>query len=71
MAFSKNIKKVAILVGNCPGFVVNRMNAQYFAEMMNLIVEGATIDQCDNVSLNWGFRMGPVKVADLSGLDLS
>lgn len=71
MQFGKKIKKVATLVGNCHGFVGNRMIAFYSEEASKLIVEGALPHQIDKVAYEFGMPMGPLQMADLVGLDLS
>ncbi|XP_072038829.1 peroxisomal bifunctional enzyme-like [Amphiura filiformis] len=70
MDLSKRIGKVGVLVGNCYGFVGNRMLHMYGAEASFLIEEGCLpheVDQCIKV---FGFPMGFFQVADLSGLDI-
>lgn len=49
MAVAKKIKKVGVLVGNCYGFVGNRMLHKRGAEAMALVNEGATPQQVDKV----------------------
>merc|ERR1719169_70388 len=47
MAMGKLISKKAILVGNCAGFVGNRMLAPYSAEFRSMVENGAGIQECD------------------------
>jgi len=47
MAMGKLIGKKAILVGNCDGFVGNRMLGPYGAEGNKMLFEGADIEQVD------------------------
>jgi 3-hydroxyacyl-CoA dehydrogenase len=70
MAFAKRIKKVAALVGVCPGFVGNRIlfTRQHQANLVAL--EGASVEQLDKVLFDFGFPMGAFQMADLAGLDL-
>jgi len=70
MAFGKKIKKVACLVGNCHGFVGNRMIHFYSKEASSMIVEGALPHQVDKVAYEFGMPMGPFQMIDLVGLDL-
>ena len=70
MAFGKKIKKVACLVGNCPGFVGNRMIAFYSKEASAMVNEGALPQQVDKVAYEFGMPMGPFQMIDLVGLDL-
>ena len=69
-AMGKQIGKVAVLVGNCDGFVGNRMMGPYSAEAKVLLEEGAEIAQIDAALTDFGFPMGPLSLADLVGLEL-
>ena len=71
MAMAKEINKVGVVVGVCDGFVGNRMLAPYFRQGDFLVEEGAMPQDIDNVVEEYGFRMGPFRVSDLAGLDIS
>ncbi len=70
MSLAKCIKKVAVLVGVCHGFVGNRMLfvRQYQAEQLAL--EGAPPHRIDKVLYDFGFPMGAFQMSDLAGLDI-
>jgi 3-hydroxyacyl-CoA dehydrogenase len=70
MALAKKIKKVGVLVGNCDGFVANRMLYGYLREATFLLEEGALPQQVDKVIYDFGFPMGPFQMSDLAGLDI-
>lgn len=70
MALAKRIKKVGVLVGNCHGFVGNRMLHQRGAEAVSLVNEGASPQQVDKVLTDLGFPMGQFAMSDLAGLDV-
>jgi 3-hydroxyacyl-CoA dehydrogenase len=70
MALSKRLKKVGVLVGNCYGFVGNRMLHQYGREAQFLVEEGAAPQDVDGALYNFGMAMGPLAVGDLAGLDV-
>ncbi|CAK0800671.1 unnamed protein product, partial [Prorocentrum cordatum] len=70
MAMGKLIGKKAVMVGNCDGFVGNRMLAPYASEAKQLIEEGADILQVDGVATDLGMAMGPIALGDLVGLEL-
>ncbi|MEO8099485.1 MAG: 3-hydroxyacyl-CoA dehydrogenase NAD-binding domain-containing protein [Acidobacteriota bacterium] len=70
MALAKAMKKVGVVVGNGFGFVGNRMLIPYMNEAQFLVEEGATPEQVDRVLTDFGMAMGPLAVADLSGLDV-
>ena len=71
MALGKKIGKVPVLVGNCDGFVGNRMYHRYTRQAYFLLEEGALPQQIDKVFTDFGFAMGPMAVGDLAGLDVS
>jgi 3-hydroxyacyl-CoA dehydrogenase len=71
MKLGKTIKKVPVCVGVCDGFVGNRMVHKYFREVGYLLEEGALPWQIDRVMEEFGFAMGPCRVSDLAGLDIS
>merc|ERR1719210_1415290 len=68
MAFGVKIKKVTCLVGNCPGFVANRVMGQSGSDV--LLHRGASPKDIDAACETFGMKMGPFKMADLVGLDL-
>jgi 3-hydroxyacyl-CoA dehydrogenase len=70
MALGKRLKKVAVLAGNCRGFIGNRMLHPYFRESQFLIEEGASVEQVNQVLYDFGWAMGPLAVSDLAGLDV-
>ena len=67
MKLAKQIGKVGVLVGVCPGFVGNRMLHAYFREAQLLLQEGALPAQVDGVVQKFGFAMGPCATSDLAG----
>ncbi len=70
MALARRLKKVGVLVGNCYGFVGNRMLHQYGREAQFLVEEGASPQQVDGALYKFGMAMGPLAVGDLAGLDV-
>ena len=70
MALAKRLKKVGVLVGNCYGFVGNRMLHQYGREAQFLVEEGAKVQDVDSALYKFGMAMGPLAVGDLAGLDV-
>ncbi|HXO88892.1 MAG TPA: 3-hydroxyacyl-CoA dehydrogenase NAD-binding domain-containing protein [Candidatus Acidoferrales bacterium] len=71
MQLAKKIGKVAVLVGNCRGFVGNRMFLPYIREAQFLVEEGAAPQAVDAALTAWGMAMGPLAVGDLGGLDVA
>jgi 3-hydroxyacyl-CoA dehydrogenase len=70
MQLSKKMGKIGVLVGNCPGFVGNRMFGHYRREAQFLVEEGAEIEGVDKALYDFGMAMGPLATADLAGLDV-
>ncbi|HVG90235.1 MAG TPA: 3-hydroxyacyl-CoA dehydrogenase NAD-binding domain-containing protein, partial [Alphaproteobacteria bacterium] len=70
MQLSKKLGKVGVLVGNCRGFVGNRMFGPYRREAQFLVEEGAGIEAVDKAMYDYGMAMGPLAVGDLAGLDV-
>jgi 3-hydroxyacyl-CoA dehydrogenase len=70
MQLSKKLGKVAVLVGNCMGFVGNRTFGPYRREAQFLVEEGAGIEAIDNALCSFGMAMGPLATGDLAGLDV-
>ena len=70
MQLSKKIGKIGVLVGNCTGFVGNRMFHPYRREAQFLVEEGAGIEAVDAALYEFGMAMGPLATADLAGLDI-
>jgi 3-hydroxyacyl-CoA dehydrogenase len=70
MQLSKKIGKIGVLVGNCRGFVGNRMFHPYVRESVFLLEEGASVEAVDFAMYDFGMAMGPLAVGDLAGLDV-
>jgi len=69
MAVGSRIGKWPVLVGNCHGFVANRMMANYGVEARNMLIEGNwTFEQIDAVATKMGMPLGPFAMGDLTGL---
>jgi 3-hydroxyacyl-CoA dehydrogenase len=71
MALAKQLRKVGVIVGNCTGFVGNRMMLPYMREARFLVEEGATPSQVDRALYDFGMAMGIFAVDDMGGIDLS
>jgi 3-hydroxyacyl-CoA dehydrogenase len=67
---TKRLGKVGVVVGNCFGFVGNRMLYAYGRENQFMQLEGAAPDRIDRVLEEWGMALGPNAVGDLAGLDV-
>jgi len=70
MSIAKRLGKISVLVGVCFGFAGNRMYTRYGREVQQMLLEGAKVSQIDSALTHWGMAMGPLAVADMSGLDI-
>ena len=69
-ALARRAGKIGVTVGNCFGFVGNRMLYAYGREKELLLLEGAPPEQIDEALQDFGMAMGPNAVGDLAGLDI-
>ncbi|MCW8085165.1 3-hydroxyacyl-CoA dehydrogenase NAD-binding domain-containing protein [Sabulicella glaciei] len=70
MDVGKRIGKVNVVVGNCDGFVGNRMTGKRGFQLERLLLEGALPQDIDRVMEGYGMAMGPCATGDLAGLDI-
>ena len=66
----KRLGKVPVVVGNCFGFVANRMLAYYMREAGLLLEEGASVPQIDRALTDFGMPVGPFGMQDIAGIDV-
>ncbi|WP_250534607.1 3-hydroxyacyl-CoA dehydrogenase NAD-binding domain-containing protein [Caballeronia sp. AZ10_KS36] len=71
MQLAKKIGKVAVVSGVCDGFIGNRMIEQYSRQAGFLLDEGALPQQVDRAIERFGFAMGPFRMIDMAGNDIS
>lgn len=69
VAYANALGKKAIVVNDCPGFLVNRVLFPYFAGFSTLIKEGADFLAVDKTMERWGWPMGPAYLLDVVGVD--
>ena len=69
--FARRLGKTPVVVRDGPGFLVNRLLAFYSAEAMWLLDEGHRVEDVDQAMLDWGMPMGPLRLGDEVGLDVS
>ncbi|HEY0478461.1 MAG TPA: 3-hydroxyacyl-CoA dehydrogenase NAD-binding domain-containing protein [Kofleriaceae bacterium] len=70
VALGKRLGKIPVVVGNCFGFVANRMLAYYMREAYLLLEEGASVPQIDRVLTEFGMPVGPFGMQDIAGIDV-
>jgi 3-hydroxyacyl-CoA dehydrogenase / enoyl-CoA hydratase / 3-hydroxybutyryl-CoA epimerase len=69
--FGRRMGKTVIVVGDKPGFWVNRILSPYLNEAGILLQEGVPIDVLDRTMTEWGLPVGPVTLLDEVGLDVA
>ena len=71
-AVAAKMKKETVRVKDVPGFLVNRVNAAFRAEVYNCLLEGvASLEDIDKaVKLGLNHPMGPFELNDAVGLDI-
>jgi 3-hydroxyacyl-CoA dehydrogenase len=70
LKLGKRLNKVGVVVGNCFGFVANRMLAYYMREAYLLLEEGASVSQIDKAITDFGYPVGPFGMQDIAGIDV-
>ena len=70
-AFATAIGKVPVVVGDAPGFFVNRVLTPYLNEALLMLSEGATVAEIDRAIEDFGMPMGPLRLLDEIGLDVA
>ncbi len=69
--FVKKIGKLPVLVKDSPGFLVNRILLPYMVEAVRIFAEGYRVEKIDQLMLDFGMPMGPLRLIDEVGLDVS
>ncbi|MFT7558633.1 MAG: 3-hydroxyacyl-CoA dehydrogenase/enoyl-CoA hydratase/3-hydroxybutyryl-CoA epimerase [Flavobacteriales bacterium] len=69
VAYANKLGKKAVVVNDCPGFLVNRVLFPYFSGFAMLIRDGADFQKVDKVMERWGWPMGPAYLMDVVGID--
>ena len=70
LKLAKQLNKVGVVVGNCFGFVANRMLAYYMRESYLLLEEGASVSEIDKALTDFGLPVGPFGMQDIAGIDV-
>jgi 3-hydroxyacyl-CoA dehydrogenase/enoyl-CoA hydratase/3-hydroxybutyryl-CoA epimerase/enoyl-CoA isomerase len=69
VAYANRMGKKAVVVNDCPGFLVNRVLFPYFDGFSKLVRDGADFQAVDKVMESWGWPMGPAYLLDVVGMD--
>jgi 3-hydroxyacyl-CoA dehydrogenase/enoyl-CoA hydratase/3-hydroxybutyryl-CoA epimerase len=70
MAFTRMIDRLPLPVSSTPGFLVNRILMPYLMEAVTLESEGVPPAVIDRAATDFGMPMGPLELADTTGLDI-
>ena len=71
LAFARQIGKLPVVVRDSPGFLVNRVLFPYLLDAAELFESGLDAAKIDNALLQWGMPMGPLRLIDEIGLDIT
>ncbi len=71
VAFAESLRKIAVVVQECPGFLVNRLLVPYLNEATRCLEEGAaTATEIDAAATDFGMPIGPFALMDMLGIDV-
>jgi 3-hydroxyacyl-CoA dehydrogenase / enoyl-CoA hydratase / 3-hydroxybutyryl-CoA epimerase len=71
LAFVRQIGKLPVIVRDNPGFLVNRVLFPYLLDAAELFERGLEADKIDNALVQWGMPMGPLRLIDEIGVDIT
>jgi len=71
VALARRMHKSPIVVGDSPGFLVNRLLFPYLNEAALAVEEGWPVESVDRALERFGMPMGPLRVIDEVGLDVA
>jgi 3-hydroxyacyl-CoA dehydrogenase/enoyl-CoA hydratase/3-hydroxybutyryl-CoA epimerase len=71
LAFVRQIGKLPVIVRDSPGFLVNRVLFPYLLDAAELFESGADAARIDNALVQWGMPMGPLRLIDEIGVDIT
>jgi 3-hydroxyacyl-CoA dehydrogenase len=71
VSLCRELNKIAVVVEECPGFLVNRLLFPYMNEALYVLQEGAlSPQQIDEAVVKAGMPMGPLALFDMTGIDV-
>jgi 3-hydroxyacyl-CoA dehydrogenase/enoyl-CoA hydratase/3-hydroxybutyryl-CoA epimerase len=71
LAFVRQIGKLPVIVHDSPGFLVNRVLFPYLLDAAELFESGVEAEKIDNAMTKWGMPMGPLRLIDEIGIDVT
>jgi 3-hydroxyacyl-CoA dehydrogenase / enoyl-CoA hydratase / 3-hydroxybutyryl-CoA epimerase len=69
--FARQIGKVPVVVKDSPGFLVNRVLFPYLLDAAELFEQGMDAKAIDTALVEWGMPMGPLRLIDEVGVDIT
>jgi len=71
LAFVRQIGKLPVIVRDRPGFLVNRVLFPYLLDAAELFESGLDGERIDGALVQWGMPMGPLRLIDEIGVDIT
>ncbi|MEY2502386.1 MAG: 3-hydroxyacyl-CoA dehydrogenase / enoyl-CoA hydratase / 3-hydroxybutyryl-CoA epimerase / enoyl-CoA [Verrucomicrobiota bacterium] len=71
LGFARQIGKLPVLVQDSPGFLVNRVLFPYLLDAAEMFANGVSAEEIDGALLEWGMPMGPLRLIDEIGIDIT
>src|SRR5436309_10773880 len=71
LGFVRQIAKLPVIVRDSPGFLVNRVLIPYLLEAAELFENGVSRKKIDDALVQWGMPMGPLRLIDEIGVDIT
>ena len=71
LAFTRQVGKLPVVVRDSPGFLVNRVLFPYLLDAAELFEGGIDAEKIDSALLKWGMPMGPLRLIDEIGVDIT
>jgi len=71
LAFVRQVGKLPVIVHDSPGFLVNRVLFPYLLDAAELFESGLDAETVDNALVQWGMPMGPLRLIDEIGVDIT
>lgn len=71
LAFARQVGKLPVLVQDSPGFLVNRVLFPYLLDAAEMFQNGVSAEEIDGPLLEWGMPMGPLRLIDEIGVDIT
>jgi 3-hydroxyacyl-CoA dehydrogenase/enoyl-CoA hydratase/3-hydroxybutyryl-CoA epimerase len=71
LVFARQVGKLPVVVRDSPGFLVNRVLFPYLLDAAELYQDGVAAQEIDEALVRWGMPMGPLRLIDEIGVDIT